>query len=109
MGGSKQKSNYLYIEYLRVISALAVIFIHVSGANWFKIEIGSTNWIVQTFFNLAGRFSVCVFCMITGALLLRPGKDISIHDLIYRYIKRILIIYIAWVILYAVLYTVLDH
>ncbi|MCR5746375.1 MAG: acyltransferase family protein [Lachnospiraceae bacterium] len=33
----------------------------------------------------------------------------NINDLIYRYIKRILIIYIVWVILYAVLYTILDH
>ncbi len=109
MSNSSHKSNYLYIEYLRVICAMAVIFIHVSGANWFKIEIGSNDWIIQTFFNLAGRFSVCVFCMITGALLLRQGKDISIHDLVFRYIKRILICYIAWVILYAILYTILDH
>ncbi|MCR5106617.1 MAG: acyltransferase family protein [Lachnospiraceae bacterium] len=109
MGNSSRISGYLYIEYLRVLCAFAVIIVHVSGANWFKIEIGSTNWIVQTFFNLAGRFSVCVFCMITGALLLRPGKDISIHDLVSHYIKRIMICYIAWVILYAILYTILDH
>ncbi len=109
MNSSSRKSSYLYIEYLRVICAIAVIIIHVSGANWFKIEIGSTDWIVQTFFNLAGRFSVCVFCMITGALLLRSGKDISMHDIVSRYIKRILICYIAWVVLYAILYTILDH
>ncbi|MCR5421112.1 MAG: acyltransferase family protein [Lachnospiraceae bacterium] len=109
MGRSGQKAKYLYIEYLRVICALGVIVVHVSGANWYKIEMGSVDWIVQTFFNLAGRFSVCVFCMITGALLLRPGKNIGIRDLVFHYIKRILICYIAWVVLYAILYTILDH
>ena len=33
-GSTKQKkTNYSYIEYLRVLSAFAVIVIHVSGAN----------------------------------------------------------------------------
>ncbi len=103
------KVHYLYMDYLRVISVLAVIVIHVSGANWFRIDIGSANWIVQTFFNIGGRFSVCVFCMISGALLLSPGKRISKQNLFIHYIGRILICLISWIILYALFYTVLNH
>ncbi len=110
MGTSvKRKAFYPYFEYLRVLCILAVIVIHVSGANWFRIDIGSANWIVQTFFNVSARFSVCVFCMITGALLLSPDKKISGHDIFPRYIKRILICFVVWVVLYALFYTVLNH
>ena len=57
----ERKANYIYMEYLRILCAFMVIMIHVSGANWFRLEIGSMNWIVQAFFNVAGRFSVCIF------------------------------------------------
>ncbi len=105
----KSERRFLYIEYLRVLSALAVIMVHVSGANWFRIEIGSPNWIAQSFYNVGARFGVCIFCMITGALLLQPEKKIGISDLFPKYIKRILICYVAWVFLYAVLYTVMNQ
>ncbi len=97
------------MEYLRVISVLAVIVIHVSGANWFRIDLGSANWIVQTFFNIGGRFSVCVFCMISGALLLNPEKKVGTHEILSHYARRILICFIVWVVLYALFYTVLNQ
>jgi surface polysaccharide O-acyltransferase-like enzyme len=105
----ERKRNYSYIEYLRVLSAFAVIVIHVSGANWFRIPIASTDWIVQTFYNLAGRFSVCVFCMISGALLLRSDKEVSAHEILTRYIRRILVCLVVWVVLYAALYTLMNQ
>lgn len=110
MNGSKnQRTTYLYIEYLRVLSALFVIVIHVSGANLFRIELGSSNWIIQAFYNIGARFSVCVFCMISGALLLGRGHDISINDIYGRYVKRMLICLISWIIIYALFYTIIDH
>ena len=54
----ERQSSYTYMEYLRILCAFMVIVVHVSGANWFDIEIGSRDWIVQTFFNISGRFCV---------------------------------------------------
>ncbi len=105
----KRKTHYLYMEYLRVISILAVIMIHVSGENWFHIDIGSANWTIQTIFNVSARFSVCVFCMISGALLLKPDKEIGFHNIFSRYIRHIMSCFVIWVVLYAVFYTVLNH
>ncbi len=106
---TKRKNIYSYMEYLRVICILAVIMIHVSGVNWFRIDIGSPDWTVQTFYNVTMRFSVCVFCMISGALLLKPDKKISVHDVFSHYIRRIFICFIIWVVLYALFYTLLNH
>lgn len=96
----KRKSTYMYMEYLRVLCTFMVVVIHVSGTNWFKIEIGSPSWTIQTYFNLAGRFTVCVFSMISGALLLRPDKTITIHDIFHKYIRRILICFVTWMVIY---------
>ncbi len=105
---TEKKTDLIYIEFLRVICAFAVIVVHVSGLNWFKLEILDSNWIAQTFYNIGARFSVCVFCMISGALLLRPGKSIELSDVFGKYIKRILICYFAWTVIYDILYTIMN-
>jgi surface polysaccharide O-acyltransferase-like enzyme len=104
----ERKANYIYMEYLRVLCAFMVIMIHVSGADWFKIEIGSPDWIIQTFFNVGARFSVCVFCMISGALFLKPDREVTVRDIFGKYIRRIMICFIAWTVFYAAFYTFLD-
>ncbi|MCR4676395.1 MAG: acyltransferase [Sphaerochaetaceae bacterium] len=104
-----KKKSINYFEYLRVLCILAVLVIHVSGANWYRIEIGSRNWVIQTFFNICSRFSVCVFCMISGALLLSPTRKTTTRDIYTRYIKRLVICLISWVIIYGVIYTLINH
>ena len=105
----KRKTEYTYMEILRVLCAYAVVVIHVSGANWFQLKVGDPNWNVQTFYNVGARFANCVFCMISGALLLRPNKNIGIRDVFGRYVKRILICFVAWMVLYSALYTIMEH
>ena len=75
-----RKTDYVYMEILRVLSAFAIVVIHVSGTNWSKLSIVCSYWTVQTFYNVGARFSLCVFCMITGALLLNPQKSIGIRE-----------------------------
>ena len=104
---AEKKMTYRYMEYLRVLCAFAVILVHVSGQNWFKIPIGSRDWVIQAFYNIAGRFSVCVFCMLTGALFLAPGRDMSPENM-RKHIGRILLILGIWTILYDILYTVME-
>jgi len=104
-----ENKQFVYMEYLRVLSAFAVIAVHVSGADLFKLDIGSSEWTVRMVYNLFGRLSVCIFCMISGALMLRPGKKIDVHSIFHKYIKRILICYVVWVVLYSLLYTVMNQ
>lgn len=102
------KKRYVYMDYLRVLAILGVVMIHVSGLKWSELEIGSWDFNVHTMYNLVGRYSVCVFCMISGALFLRPEKDITIRVIVTKYIKRILICFFVWLFLYAILFTVMD-
>ncbi len=104
-----RKTDYVYMEILRVLSAFAIVVIHVSGTNWSKLSIGCSDWTVQTFYNVGARFSLCVFCMITGALLLNPQKSIGIREVYGKYFKRILTCLVAWIVLYAFFYAVIER
>ena len=46
--------------------------------------------------------------MISGALFLRAGKMMTVHTVFHKYVKRLLICYITWTVIYDVFYTVMN-
>lgn len=71
------KERIHYIEWLRIISALAVIGIHITMTqpnNYSVQEIGSGNYIILTSIYALIQWAVPVFLMISGNLLLHSAK-----------------------------------
>ena len=68
-----QKKKIQYIEYLRVLSAVAVVGIHITMTqpnNFSVTEIGEKNYLCLTSAYALLQWAVPVFLMITGSLLL---------------------------------------
>lgn len=93
------------LDTLRIIACLAVIFIHTAGSpvHHHMVEISSGGYKVCMFMDALCRWSVPIFVMLTGYFLLDPNKDISINNIIKKYIPRIVISLIVWSVLYAIL------
>lgn len=71
------KERIHYIDWLRIISALAVIGIHITMTqpnNYSVQEIGSGNYIILTSIYALIQWAVPVFLMISGNLLLHSAK-----------------------------------
>lgn len=84
-----KKSRNHSIDFLRIISCIAVVLIH-TNYYYFKDEMSSPNlgytYIIESLINIAMRFSVPVFVMISGALNLSNPKN---SDFQYFYKKTI--------------------
>lgn len=92
--------RYEYIDYLRIISTFAVVVLHVSAQNWYTTDITSKEWNILNLFDSMVRWSVPVFVMISGALLLDRRQNV---DRLYK--KKILHIvssFFFWSIAYTV-------
>lgn len=63
-----------YLDYLRVMAAAAVIMIHVSAQNWDNVPVMSSDWIIFNLYNSLAQWAVPMFLMLSGALMLDPGK-----------------------------------
>jgi Uncharacterized protein conserved in bacteria len=98
----KKIQRVAYFDALRVISAIAVIAIHVASLKWDVLNVGSSAWNVASFLNAAMRFAVPVFVMISGALLLDPEKEFSTRKFYRKNIARIAIAFAAWSAIYVV-------
>jgi surface polysaccharide O-acyltransferase-like enzyme len=91
-----------WITNLRVFATIMVILIHTSGGGLLRFtSIPHEWWWTCNVINGFGKFSVPVFVMISGALLL--GKEIDIFSFLQKRFLRVWLPFTVWVII-SVLY-----
>ena len=66
----QKKEKLLYIQWLRVIAAAAVIIAHTDGQTWGQIPWDSRDWMVLSMYDGLVRWPVLMFLMITGTIFL---------------------------------------
>lgn len=94
----KMARKLSYISVLRVIATIAVIAIHASSGYLNSTDIAGFDWRYANFINSFTRYSVPIFVIISGALLLTKEEDT-----VEFYKKRLLKIcypFIFWTIIY---------
>lgn len=98
----KQRVYFGEYDFVRVIAAVAVVWIHVAALLVLSTPVGSKSWWLGNMIDSAARWSVPVFIMLSGALMIRPVQgDISFHGLGKRLI-RIGMPLITWSLVYFV-------
>ena len=91
MAGGVQRTD---ISILRIIASLAVVMIHTCNTITNNLETfnpTSYQYKILVTINSLSNWSVPMFFMITGVLLLRRDKVIEYKDCICKYAKRILL------------------
>ena len=89
----------LDFDILRIVSILAVIFLHVAAESWHRAT-PSLGWEVRNIYDAAVRWGVPVFVMISGSLFLDSRKHVEIGKLYKKNISCIVIAYFFWAIVY---------
>jgi len=92
----------LYLDFLRVLSAVCVVMVHVSSPGM-KAYIGSLEWLNANIYDGIAHFCVPVFIMISGAFLLDPEREYSLTKLYKSKILRVVTAFVFWSGFYAVI------
>ncbi len=98
---SSSKNRIIQFDVLRVVAALAVVWLHTS-AQRFYISYPSVEWDARNFYDSLVRWAVPIFVMISGALFLDSQKKIDIKILYSKNVTRVALIFIFWSIVYGV-------
>ncbi len=92
----------VHYDLVRIIAMFAVIVVHTSGTLYrATAPITSFNWQVSNIYSTSGKFSICIFMMVSGMLFLNPKKSITIKALFQKNILRIVSGFIFWSLAYA--------
>ncbi len=101
--------RYLYLDIARIAAILGVIAIH----NWSLLHVltpGTPAWWGDDVLSNVGRWAVPVFVMISGGLLLQPGRTEAPSVFYWRRLWRVGLPAIVWIAAYFVFRaTVLDQ
>lgn len=102
-------TRLVYADVLRLFAILAVVFLHVSARALVKAHAFSAVWWAGNLFDSLSRWSVPVFVMISGALLLGTIRDESVSEFLNRRFRKILIPFFSWSGVYLVFRTTILH
>ncbi|MCK0180161.1 acyltransferase family protein [Flavobacteriaceae bacterium S0862] len=95
------KENQLGIAFLRVLATFSVIVIHVSAPILGEYgNISLFDWNLGNAFDSSNRYSVPMFFMISGALLL--NKDYTLKEFFKKRFIKILPPFIFWSLVYSI-------
>lgn len=101
------KGRIKYLDILRFLATVGVIFLHVSGLDYY-LPINQFDWYVAVIGDSSVRWCVPIFVMISGALFLPPPKMVTIQSIYKKYIYRLLGAFIFWAIVYIVFNTIYN-
>ncbi len=90
------------LDMLRILACLMVIGIHTAMEGWYNISPRTYTWTVLNFYDTLFRPAVPLFIMISGSLFLRK-EQIDLKRLWCKNILHLFLIYIVWVVFYAVM------
>lgn len=100
-----ESKRLVWIDVLKFVAIFGIIGIHVSSSVLSKEFLFSSMWYQSVFMNSLCRFGIVLFILASGYLILRKQQSLSV---IPKRIKRILIPFVFWLIIYAIVKVVLK-
>lgn len=100
-----------YLCFLRIISSLAVIMIHVLCTPVSICENAYTEFglLSVKYFRNVLTWCVPVFVMITGSLFLNPSKEVSFRKILFKYVRRIILVILTFGTLFCLMELVFSE
>ncbi len=92
MSGEKRNVGY---DIMRILAILMVVGIH-SNVIFLQNPPGSVGWLFAMLLNTVYLVSVPLFFMISGALLLDKGKDITVKELYQKRLPKQAVPFLVW-------------
>ena len=97
----------IYFDVLRIVAIFVVVAVHLSAMHWADVDVNSRAWFAFNLYCTAGKWSVPIFVMISGALFL--GRDVSISSILKKNVARIATVFLFWSACYALVELVFRH
>lgn len=99
--GPQRDPRWAAGDLLKAVAIVGVLLIHASTSGYYT-PIGSFSWFSSLFWGSISRASVPIFFMVSGALMLDPGRQVSLKKLWTRSIPRLLAALFFWAFAYQV-------
>ncbi len=101
MAGSERNNRIFYFDLLRIFACFGVVLLHAAAQH--SEPFLSFDWTVFTAYDSIVRWTVPVFVMVSGALLLDPSRSFIPRVFYKKNLVRLITAYMFWSVIYAVI------
>lgn len=96
-------------DLMRLMAMLAVIVTHVCGSEIHTLSVNSSDFIWLNMIRAALTWDVPIFVMISGRFFLDIRRRITIKRIYTKYIKHLVIAFLAWSFVYTIYYMTVSY
>ncbi len=93
--GTAENKHIEYLEVLRVLSMLSVVFLHAAAGS-LRGNYGSAVWHVSNVVTAVMSTSVPIFFMISGSVLMNSSNTLSLETTFKKRLPRSLVPFLVW-------------
>lgn len=90
------------VDLVKTAAIFGVLLIHVSAGGLSGAEVGAGTWVACLLWGSVSRAAVPLFLMASGALLLRPDRELTLRKLYTKNFPRLLVALLFWAMCYKV-------
>ena len=102
-----KSKRIFYYDVLRALAIIGIVLCHVS-VSYVSRDINSPNLYISVFFDCFRDFSIPIFVMLSGALLI--GKKDTLLKFFKKRLSRLFIPFLFWVLVYIIFTSIfLNH
>ena len=100
-------TRYRYLDWLRTLSAFAVVAVHVLSHYLGGFTLKSPMWTLTMLLKHSTHFCIPAFFMISGVLLIKPLEKKTYKEYLKKRYLRICIPFVIWSVIHWLIITVL--
>lgn len=110
MSEGKTKQRTVEYDLARTLAIVAVVAIHCFAfVLIYDFSPGSKTWLLANLFDSVSRWCVPVFIMLSGALLIKPGFDMTrLKDFYKSKVSRVVVPFVIWATIYVGFYAIIQ-
>lgn len=100
---AKTSARVLYLDVLRALAGVCVIFIHTTADLLYQTSaFHTTAWRLAVILNSASRWCVPVYVMLSGAFLLDYRRRYTTREFYSKRFLKVAVPFVAWTVIYLV-------
>lgn len=97
-----------YLDFLKAVSITGVVIIHTVSSLTISFDGNSLDWWISHGYNSLVRWTVPMFFLISGALLLSSNKNLSLIEFYRTRVKKLFIPFFIWSLIYFYIFGIFD-
>ena len=100
---ARSSARVLYLDVLRALAGVCVIFIHTTADLLYQVSaFHTTAWRLALILNVASRWCVPAYVMLSGAFLLDYRRRYTTREFYSKRFAKVAVPFVAWTVIYLV-------